>query len=598
MHFKFPKTVRLIWYGVFFMCLGFQGLGQENMAKFLDSLDQQQRIDNFESKVGDNVRIKGLLQRIDTTEKSLKQVDHILKYAASVIEFSDFDSYTYLTWANSTIKLFNDQERETKILISLGVSIHNRKPIEALKFYEKAKAFYVAENNTLEIINMNKRIGLCYYTQKRFDKALEVMFRNMELFKSANNTKELLISYHNIGDSFMRIFDTENAIKYLKMSSELEDKLPDNSVRAMNLSFLGELYLMKDSLTIAKTYLEKANDFIRSTGELPYLLPDNTRHLGIIEEKRGNLKMAYANYKKAFEQAYPVMAAQRSSLLVSTRMAKILMVNKEYQEVITLLSRILKKKYNSEIVPTSALASEDIVEFYQTLGEAYQQIGDSENAAYIKNKELQTWQKSSISKMLINSKKIENQYQSELAAQQLQRLQDEKELRESRFTIGIISLVSLALILVLLTVFFKQRSESNKRQQTLTDLALQNEKIKSSALEKESKIATLEFELEKKSLTNDLRNKISADLHDEVGTLLTGLAMQSEILERKVPKANQEKLHRISALSREAMLGMRDSVWAMDAQKDFSNSLVDRMNEFANEQLENTGIHLICKPLV
>ena len=82
-----------------------------------------------------------------------------------------------------------------------------------------------------------------------------------------------------------------------------------------------------------------------------------------------------------------------------------------------------------------------------------------------------------------------------------------------------------------------------------------------------------------------LRVKISSDLHDDVGTLLAGLAMQSEALAITAPEKDKGKLQRISEISRNAMAHMRDTVWAIDARKDKWENLLDRMREHAEETL-------------
>ena len=87
-----------------------------------------------------------------------------------------------------------------------------------------------------------------------------------------------------------------------------------------------------------------------------------------------------------------------------------------------------------------------------------------------------------------------------------------------------------------------------------------------------------------------LRTKISNDLHDDVGSILTGLAMQSEILEGTAQASDKTRLSRITELSRAAQSRMRDAVWAMDAQKDNWQSLLDRMREFAVETLSARDI--------
>lgn len=87
-----------------------------------------------------------------------------------------------------------------------------------------------------------------------------------------------------------------------------------------------------------------------------------------------------------------------------------------------------------------------------------------------------------------------------------------------------------------------------------------------------------------------IRVQISSDLHDDVGTLLSGLAMQSEVLELTAPEKDKSKLRRIGEISRDAMARMRDTVWAIDARKDKLENLLDRMREHAEETLTPRGM--------
>ena len=88
----------------------------------------------------------------------------------------------------------------------------------------------------------------------------------------------------------------------------------------------------------------------------------------------------------------------------------------------------------------------------------------------------------------------------------------------------------------------------------------------------------------------NLRTKISSDLHDDVGSILSGLSMQAELLEMSLPEADKPKLEIIAKLGRSAMHHMRDAVWAMDARKDSMSDLIDRMREFTEESLAAKGI--------
>ena len=101
------------------------------------------------------------------------------------------------------------------------------------------------------------------------------------------------------------------------------------------------------------------------------------------------------------------------------------------------------------------------------------------------------------------------------------------------------------------------------------------------------------YKWQQRQILLELRNKISADLHDEVGGILTGLAMQTELLEtqNKDPK-NHKQLRRIAEMSRRAMASMRDMVWAMDSEKDNWQSLFDRINDHAAEILNPINIQM------
>jgi signal transduction histidine kinase len=85
-----------------------------------------------------------------------------------------------------------------------------------------------------------------------------------------------------------------------------------------------------------------------------------------------------------------------------------------------------------------------------------------------------------------------------------------------------------------------------------------------------------------------LRLQLSSDLHDDVGTTLAGLAMQSEFMAKRSEKGYNQELTELSHLSRSAMDQMRDIVWALDSRRDQYQNLVDRIREFAQKHTEKS----------
>ena len=89
------------------------------------------------------------------------------------------------------------------------------------------------------------------------------------------------------------------------------------------------------------------------------------------------------------------------------------------------------------------------------------------------------------------------------------------------------------------------------------------------------------------------RSKLSSDLHDDVGSILTGLAMQSELLSNFVDEDIKGSMDKLANMSRDAMTRMRDTVWAIDSRKDSFPDLIDRMLDFGKDLLQPREIQLI-----
>lgn len=82
-----------------------------------------------------------------------------------------------------------------------------------------------------------------------------------------------------------------------------------------------------------------------------------------------------------------------------------------------------------------------------------------------------------------------------------------------------------------------------------------------------------------------MRLQISSNLHDEVGSMLSGLAMQAEIMEMNARAEDKAGLRYLTDISRQAVAKMRDLVWSIDTRRSKVKDLVERMQEHAEEML-------------
>ncbi|MFK7973156.1 MAG: tetratricopeptide repeat protein [Bacteroidia bacterium] len=82
-----------------------------------------------------------------------------------------------------------------------------------------------------------------------------------------------------------------------------------------------------------------------------------------------------------------------------------------------------------------------------------------------------------------------------------------------------------------------------------------------------------------------LRTQIASDLHEEMGSLLTGITMQAQMMQYVDNAESKVYQDKIIANSQTAIATMRDVIWSIDSHYDQMGGLVDRMKMHAAELL-------------
>jgi len=90
-----------------------------------------------------------------------------------------------------------------------------------------------------------------------------------------------------------------------------------------------------------------------------------------------------------------------------------------------------------------------------------------------------------------------------------------------------------------------------------------------------------------------VRTRIATDLHDDIGSNLSLVAMLTEVVRREVGQEDprvMERLKLVARVSRELVDSMSDIVWAVNPNKDWIRELTQRMRRFASDLLTARGI--------
>jgi ligand-binding sensor domain-containing protein/two-component sensor histidine kinase len=87
-----------------------------------------------------------------------------------------------------------------------------------------------------------------------------------------------------------------------------------------------------------------------------------------------------------------------------------------------------------------------------------------------------------------------------------------------------------------------------------------------------------------------VRTRIASDLHDDIGTNLSQIAILGELATRHRGDAQSSSLARIAELSRESVDSLGDIVWSIDPDKDHLGNLTMRMRRLASDLLSGRDI--------
>jgi signal transduction histidine kinase len=137
----------------------------------------------------------------------------------------------------------------------------------------------------------------------------------------------------------------------------------------------------------------------------------------------------------------------------------------------------------------------------------------------------------------------------------------------------------LELIFFLSGLAYKNKREIIERVKERESLKLENERK-----EFEKQVAVLEAKQEE-------RSRISADMHDELGSGVTAIRLLSEIVKAKMKDQTLPEIEKISFSANDLLNKMNTIIWTMTGTNDSVQSLVAYVRAYTVEFFENTTIH-------
>jgi signal transduction histidine kinase len=139
--------------------------------------------------------------------------------------------------------------------------------------------------------------------------------------------------------------------------------------------------------------------------------------------------------------------------------------------------------------------------------------------------------------------------------------------------------ITIELVFFLMALAFKNRKDIVERTRERERLRLDNERK-----EFEKQLAVVEAKQEE-------RNRISTDMHDELGSGVTAIRLMSEIVKTKMKGNALPEIDKISSNANDLLSKMNTIIWTMSSSNDRLDNMIAYTRSYAFEFMENTNIN-------
>lgn len=431
----------------------------------------------------------------------------------------------------------------------------------ALAFHHKALQSRIKIKDSVGIADTYNNIGIAYDQQANFPQALHYYFKALVYYDKKNLAEKQAMTYTNIGIVYKAQKDYKKALQYYQKAYDAYLKTADDFGKTVSAGNLGSILINFGKYNESLRYSEIARQgYIKIDGDRFTGYP--VANIAIVYDSLKRFDLANKNYAEAirlhelYKNGFEV--AENANAFAHT-----LIRQKKYPESIAMSQKAVAFAKASQ-----AYLAE--VQAYKNLSQANAMQGNFSDAYRYSN--LYNTGKDSL---FANEKtkavvEMETRYQTEKKEKLL--LAQQAEARQKNFILIAVSLLAFFVVLIVLLLF---------RQQ----------KLKNAQLQQEHKLKTAIARIETQSKLQEQRLSISRDLHDNIGAQLTFIISSVDNIKYAFDIQNpklDDKLQHISNFTKETIVELRDTIWAMNNNEILWEDLRARILNFIEKAEDAT----------
>jgi len=464
--------------------------------------------------------------------------------------------------------LNNNQIGEAEVLNNLGVYYRNKGEFKrSNSFFMQSLSISKKLGDKAGVATRWNNMASNFADRNDFDSAVKYFFQSAEVFEELGENLTLVSLYANIGIMNQNLRNTERAKNYLHKAIELGQKLKANDALLTPINALAGLFF-------AEKEYQKSLNLYRQALAIPgassgsYFAPD--LHLGI-----GMNLLAVNQFAKAEESILKAISLSRARKQQRSLANALQQLGNLYLK--TSRISLSKPKFDESNNIARKFLYKDIEERgFASLAQYHRQMNHMDSMQSYLNQSLLVRDTLFSDKLARQFSETQVQFESSSKAEMKELKHTEvmakqtilnKDISLRNRTYGL--LISLAMLtLVVFTGFFYLKSRNLKNDLEKAMLVKQTEE--------------------------EERNRISKDIHDELGSGLSRIVFLTELLNAKSKDDGaSQSLQAISKTAHLLVDNMRDLIWAMNPDNTSLDNLVARIREYSSDYLEEFPITLI-----
>ena len=515
--------------------------------------------------------IDSLYKIVSTSKNDSVKVMTLNKIAFGYI-FNDINkAKTILNQSQVIAQKSNFKYGLNDILNNRGILMDVSGISDSAYYYFNQSLLFGKKNNFKKFqVKALNNIGMYFWNTGKFNNALHYFFEALKFNESVPKVDQInnSVCFSNIGLIYQELDLNNKALEYHKKAYEIRKKDKANFILSTSLNNIGICYhlLGKNKLAIA-TYKEGL--------QIAKTYGNNVDYYKILENI-GNALQSEGEYKESIGYYEQGLLNPEKSPKINLGIYSGLVA--AYNELNKPSKALEYAKEGLQIVKDNPELRNFATTLYQYTAQSYYMLGDvKKGEAY--NSEFIGITKDVFSEN--NSKQIaqyEIKYETEkkeklLAENKVKLLQNEAENKKKNDILIAVLVLAISLGLIGYLIY---RQQKLKNIQQVQEFELQ------SAIAK----------IENQNKLQEQRLSISRDLHDNIGAQLTFIISSIDNIKYAFDIQNDKlnsKLVNISNFTRDTIIELRDTIWAMNSKEITFENLQSRINNFIEKARETDG---------